>query len=149
MGVNPDRFQQVLEAAEPKLRSISEPDSMRRRAPDAWCAKEVLGHLIDSASNNHQRFIRGQLAATFQSLPYEQNAWVERGGYVSRPWNELVELWLAMNRQMLHIARRIKPESLDASIIVGNNPPVTLEFIVNDYVRHLEHHLRQLDEAVR
>ena len=149
MGVNLDRFQQVLEAAEPKLRAISEADSMRRPAPTAWCAKEVLGHLIDSASNNHQRFIRGQLAAELHSLSYDQDAWVERGAYVWRSWAELVDLWIATNRQMLHIARWMRPESLGAVIVVGTDVPVTLQFIVNDYVRHIEHHLRQLDEAVR
>lgn len=142
-----ERFEHVLGEQAVKLRGISEAASLTRPEATAWCAKEVLGHLLDSASNNHQRFVRGQLGNRLISAPYEQERWVELGGYVSRPWLELVDFWLAYNRHLLHVARTMRPEFYQTEVVIDGHEPVTLEFVVIDYVRHLEHHLRQLHEA--
>lgn len=142
------RFEQVLKEQSQQLRQISEETALQRPEPAAWSAKEVLGHLLDSASNNHQRFIRGQLGHKLHSSPYDQERWVELGAYQSRAWSELVDFWLAYNHHLLHVARNIRPEFYGTEIVIGASEPVTLEFVVIDYVRHLEHHLRQLYAAI-
>ena len=113
-----------------------------------WSHKQILGHLIDSASNNHQRFVRGQLARELASSPYAQEEWVELQRYEDRAWQDLVDLFLAYNRHLLHVMKHAAPQHPDATIRIGDNPPVTLEFVMVDYVRHLKHHLKQIGLAI-
>ena len=89
---------QSVEAALPKLRSIGEPQASRPRAPGKWSPKQVIGHLIDSASNNHQRFVRAQEVSELRFPPYEQDHWVGCQHYGDRPWDELVTFWHSLRR---------------------------------------------------
>ena len=109
-----------------------------------WSAKEILGHLIDSAANNHQRFVRGQLDCELISPGYAQNEWVETERFNNREWTDLIQFWLAYNRHLLHVMSHAAPDRLGTVVHVGNDDPVTLEFVMIDYVRHLRHHLEQL-----
>ncbi|HYJ94345.1 MAG TPA: DinB family protein [Vicinamibacterales bacterium] len=133
----------VVAHALPLLSAISEDAASKKPAPNKWSKKEILGHLIDSAANNHQRFMRLQLQTEISLPGYDQDDWVRLNRYQQRTWNEIVTLWSAYNR---HLASVI--ESLDDSALghVWHSPDgdVTLEFIANDYVRHLEHHLTQI-----
>ena len=133
----------VVAHALPLLSAIPEDAASKKPAPNKWSKKEILGHLIDSAANNHQRFMRLQLQAEISLPGYDQDDWVRLNHYQQRTWNEIVTLWSAYNR---HLAAVI--ESLDDSALghVWHSPDgdVTLEFIANDYVRHLEHHLTQI-----
>ena len=133
----------VVADALPLLFAVSEDAASKKPAPNKWSKKEILGHLIDSAANNHQRFMRLQLQAEISLPGYDQDDWVRLNRYQQRTWNEIVTLWSAYNR---HLASVI--ESLDDSALghVWHSPDgdVTLEFIANDYVRHLEHHLTQI-----
>jgi hypothetical protein len=138
----------------------SEATSARREAAGAWSAKEVLGHLIDSASNNHQRFVRSQFQDEMIFPAYEQEAWVRLHHYQETPWTDLVQLWRAYN---LHIARVIdaaseenlkKPRhrhNLDvlASKPVPADQPATLEYFMRDYLWHLKHHVAQITDLLR
>ncbi len=116
----------------------------------SWSRKQVLGHLIDSASNNHQRFIRGQHARELATPSYAQEQWVETERFNDCEWSDLVQFWLAYNRHLLHIMSHVSPDGLYAIIRIGDNDPVTLEFVMTDYVRHLKHHLEQIgvDSAI-
>jgi DinB family protein len=109
-----------------------------------WSAKEILGHLIDSAANNHQRFVRGQLDRELISPGYAQNEWVETERFNDREWTDLIQFWLAYNRHLLHVMSQAAPDRLGTAVRVGDDDPVTLEFVMIDYVRHLRHHLGQL-----
>jgi hypothetical protein len=123
------------------LAGFSEAESEQRLSPERWTKKEVVGHLIDSASNNHQRFVRGQIA-TGQDFPrYEQEKWVRIQGYQSARWSDLIELWRAYNTHLLHVAGRMSEEGKRATCRVGGGSEVTLEGLFVDYVGHLEHHL--------
>jgi hypothetical protein len=133
----------VVERALPHLNAISENAASSKPAPNKWSKKEILGHLIDSAANNHQRFVRLQLQPEINLPGYDQDNWVRLNGYQRKPWTEIVTLWSAYNR---HLASVI--ESLDDSAL-GHvwhtaDGDVTLEFIASDYVRHLQHHLKQI-----
>jgi hypothetical protein len=124
------------------LLALSEAESEQRPAPERWTKKEVVGHLIDSASNNHQRFVRGQLASG-QGFPrYEQERWVRVQNYQGARWADLIDLWRAYNTHILHVAENMTEEGRRATCRVGDGEEVTLCWLVVDYVAHLEHHLR-------
>ena len=117
-----------------------------RRHPDGWSKKEILGHLIDSAANNHQRFVRASYHAAALFPTYDQNAWVRIQQYNESEWEVLVKLWSAYNRHLSDVIERIAEEALSSPCNVGKEEPVTLEFVVKDYLRHLRHHVNQILE---
>lgn len=124
------------------LAGFSEAESQQRPSPERWTRKEVVGHLIDSASNNHQRFVRGQLVAGQNFPAYEQEEWVRIQSYQSARWSDLVDLWRAYNTHLLHVIECMTEQGRRATCRVGGGAEVTLERLFVDYVDHLEHHLR-------
>jgi hypothetical protein len=134
----------TLKEATPKLTIISESDSLRRPAPGKWSRKEILGHLIDSASNNHQRFVRGQLSAEIRLGGYEQEKWVHSQNYQNEPWANLVTLWNSYNLHLAFLMELVPEGALKNVCFIGDAEPVTLEFLMTDYLRHLKHHLTQI-----
>jgi hypothetical protein len=134
----------LLAMAGPQLLTLSETECSSRPAEDKWSKKEILGHLIDSASNNHQRFVRGQLSSEIRLPGYEQEEWVRTQAYQKESWENLVQLWKALNLHLLHLGRMMPGDRLRSMCFIGTNEPVTLEFIFVDYVRHVKHHLQQI-----
>ncbi len=134
----------AIDAALPKLRAISDAAAAEPRAPGKWSRKEIIGHLIDSASNNHQRFVRAQQTASLSFPPYEQNHWVASQRYNERAWSDLIALWHAYNAHLSHVIAQIPDGRLAATCVIESSKPVTLEFLVTDYVVHLRHHLAQV-----
>ena len=88
-----NELRSVVERATPALLAIPDAHSAKRPAPDRWSAREVIGHLIDSASHNHQRFVRAQFHDDLVFPGYEQDAWVKVQQYEEAPWKDLVTLW--------------------------------------------------------
>jgi hypothetical protein len=127
----------IVSQSRGKLQALSEKEVMRERGAGKWVKKEILGHLIDSAFNNHQRFVRAQMTERLVCPGYEQDQWVSFQKHRERPWPELVQLWEQLNRHM-------PPGRLNAQCVIGDSDPVTLEWLMNDYVRHLRHHLDQI-----
>jgi hypothetical protein len=124
---------------------IDERRTSARPRPDAWCAREVLGHLIDSACNNHRRFIVAQSADIGRFDGYDQNAWVSRQRYHDVPWRDLVALWTAYNRHLAHVIGCTPAAALgQAALSPDGSQTLTLGFIMEDYVLHLRHHVGQL-----
>lgn len=142
-------LERLLDQASLRLAAFSEAESELVRPGGRWSRKEILGHLVDSAANNHQRFVRAQLQGELAFPSYEQEGWVSVQGYRERPWHALVELWAQLNRHVAHVISRIPEGRLAASCRIGDGPPATLEFIARDYVRHLRHHLEQILEPER
>jgi DinB superfamily len=136
---------QTVEAAMPKLQAMSESRAGQPRAPGKWSPKQVIGHLIDSASNNHQRFVRAQEGTAFAGLTYAQDHWVAVQGYQESSWDEIVALWRAYNRHLAHVIERIPEARRGTMCTLGSDAPITLGFLACDYVRHLRHHLAQAD----
>src|SRR6185295_11426422 len=139
-----DRLRAAIDRVLPRLRALKEPEVSKPPAPKKWSRKEILGHLIDSASNNHQRFVRAQLAPEFRGPGYEQDAWVSRQDYAAAEWSLVVDLWSVYNRHLAHVISRALPEKLATPCSIKENAPVTLQFIMEDYIDHLEHHLAQI-----
>ena len=138
-----DEFDQLIDKAELSLSVLSE-DEVIGKPEGKWSKKEILGHLIDSAVNNHQRFVQAQVSAEIRLAAYDQAAWVRVQNYQSEPWLSLVRLWCSYNRHLLHLLRSLPSESLQSMCFIGDSLPVTLESLIRDYVRHLKHHIAQL-----
>ena len=134
----------IADAAEPLLRQVSEEESSAPVLPGGWSRKQVLGHLIDSASNNHQRFVRAALADELDFPGYDQTECVQVQAVQSAPWPVLVNLWASYNRYLAHVIARLPAAKLEVPCQIGSNEPVTLAFLVEDYLRHLVHHLEQI-----
>ena len=127
-----------------KLRALSEDEVMRARGAGKWVKKEILGHLIDSALNNQQRFVRAQMTERLVWPGYEQDRWVAVQNYKERPWTEVVQLWGQLNRHIAHVMANVPADRLNTKCVIGDDDPVTLEWLMSDYVRHLRHHLNQI-----
>lgn len=107
----------------------------------AWSQKQELGHLIDSAANNHVRFVRASLEPEFHGLPYDADAWVALHAYGDLQWAMLVDFWERYNRLLVELVARIPEERLATRCVVGQSAPVTLGFLIEDYIAHMQHHL--------
>jgi hypothetical protein len=134
----------LLQTVPARLAAISEADATRQPAEGRWSKKEILGHLVDSAGNNHQRFVRAQFAPHIDLPGYEQERWVAAQQYAAEPWADLVNLWLSLNRHLLHVVRAVPAAALANTISIGGREPVTLGFVIDDYLGHLQHHLEQI-----
>jgi DinB superfamily len=137
----------VVDAAEARLRSISSEQSGRPLRPGGWSAKQVMGHLIDSASNNHQRFVRAALQSSLEFPGYDQDGNVRVEVPDKADWFVLVTLWAAYNRYLAHIIAHLPASKLDTACRISGGDPVTLRFLASDYLRHLRHHLGQIGVA--
>jgi hypothetical protein len=131
----------------------------RRPAPGKWSAKEVVGHLIDSASHNHQRFVRAQLEDDLVFPGYAQEEWVRTQHYQDAPWPELVTLWRDYNFHVARVMAAVPPAVRHrehrrhnlhqiAWRTVPAESPATLDYFMRDYVGHLKHHLQQIEALV-
>jgi len=136
----------VLEQTRPRLLALTEERASEKPFADKWSLKEILGHLVDSAANNHQRFVRMQERPDIGSFSYEQEHWVASQQYQRRSWPELVELWYHFNRHLAHVIAKIDPASLSHTCDMDYPAPATLRFVVEDYIRHVRHHLGQILE---
>jgi DinB superfamily len=150
-----EALRRAVEDAGPRLMALSDADAKRRPRPGKWSPAEIIGHLIDSASNNHQRFVRAQFQDDLVFPGYDQDAWVLFQAYGDAHWVELVTLWKTFNIQIARIMEN-SPESVRNSLRAKHNldklawravpadQPVTLDYFMNDYVEHLKHHLSQI-----
>jgi hypothetical protein len=137
----------VVDDAEPRLRRIGAAESAQPILKGGWSRKQVMGHLIDSASNNHQRFVRAALQPSLEFPRYDQDGNVRIQAPQEADWPLLISLWAAYNRYLAHIIARLPASKLETVIKVGDGEPMTLSFVATDYVRHLLHHLQQIGVA--
>jgi len=137
-------LRQVANGVSTELMAADARAAARRPDAQTWSPKEVLGHLIDSAANNHQRFVRAQETDALTVPGYEQNHWVRSQGYQEADWPHLVALWTHLNLHLADVIARIPPGKYAAPCVIGGSDPVTLEFVIVDYLRHLKHHMAQI-----
>jgi hypothetical protein len=148
-------FRQTIEGSTERLSLLSARESQTPREPGKWSPRQIIGHLIDSAAHNHQRFVRAQFTPDLFFPGYQQEEWVSIQGYDEESWEQLVQLWKHYNLHLLHLMSRISEEQLTKPRIKHNlneiawrpipvDQPVTLEYFISDYAGHLKHHLRQI-----
>jgi len=153
-------FRETIVSATARLKDIPE-DRSRYKSDDDWAPIEILGHLIDSAANNHQRFVRAQFTDDLVFPGYQQNEWVGSQRYRDESWADVIRLWSAYNLHLVHVASVVSEDALTkprarhnqdqiAFNLVDKNEPATLEYLIRDYVDHLRHHLKQIfDEVIQ
>jgi len=137
----------LIDAAEPKLRKTNAADTAKPVLAGGWSRKQLIGHLIDSASNNHQRFVRAALQASLDFPGYEQDGCVRVQAAQDADWELLVSLWAAYNRYLAHVIAHLPESKLATPCRIGSGDAVTLDFLAKDYVKHLLHHLAQIGAA--
>ncbi len=137
-------FRQRLGNAREQLAKISIEQADQPFRPGGWLRKELLGHLLDSAANNQIRFVVAALEGRFTGSQYDQEGWVRLQSYRTAPWSDLVELWRLANDRLARIVEQLSEAALASPCTIGQAGPVTLEFLIRDYLRHLEHHLAGL-----
>ncbi|SPE41865.1 conserved hypothetical protein [Candidatus Sulfopaludibacter sp. SbA3] len=128
----------------PRLRAVSEEQATTPRGQGKWSPKEELGHLIDSAANNHLRFVGGATAPEFRGPGYAQEEWVRLHRYSHMPWEEIVAFWFQYNRLLARLVAAIPAGQMETKCTVGVGPAVTLGYLIEDYVVHMQHHIDQL-----
>lgn len=147
-------FEETIRSATARLQEIPAGTS-NQSADGEWSPKQILGHLIDSAANNHQRFVRGQFTDHLDFPGYEQEEWVSAQKYNDEPWPAVIDLWRAYNTHLLHVVSVIPQDVLTkerdkhgldriAFNTVERSKPATLEYLIRDYLDHLKHHLDQI-----
>jgi hypothetical protein len=137
-------FRERITSTHELLQNISEEESQHPFREGGWSKKEILGHLVDSALNNHQRFVRAALDGFYEGPFYRQEGWVAMHGYKLMTWPMLVEHWRCQNELLCEVVERIPEDRLNAPCRVGTDAPVTLRFLVDDYLDHLGHHVLQI-----
>jgi hypothetical protein len=148
-------FLSTLETAEKNLKRISSEDSALKPTQDKWSVREILGHLIDSAIVNPQRFLNAQIQEHLVFSGYPQNQYVEIQKYQEQDWEQLIQTWKNANLHLKEIVERIPQRMLDkphhkhnfheiAFRSVTAEEPVTLRFLIEDYHLHMVHHLNQI-----
>ena len=109
-----------------------------------WTRKQIVGHLLDSAANNHQRFVRAAIDGQYARPKYAQDAWVAAHGYGDASWETLLRWWQAEHEILATVVDRVPEERLEAMCVVGDDAPVTLRFLIEDYLNHQRGHFTQL-----
>lgn len=138
------KFRKGLDEVRRVLRSLPENLADVPWRDGGWTRKQIVGHLLDSAANNRQRFVRASSAASYSGPPYDQDAWVAAHGYADQPWATLLAWWETEHQILMAVVDRIPEERLKTQCVVNDNAPVTLGFLIADYVEHQRWHVSQL-----
>jgi DinB superfamily len=125
----------------PNLRALREEPACVARGQGKWSPKEELGHLIDSAANNHLRFVGGTTETEFRGPGYAQEDWVRLHGYSSMPWESIVTFWFQYNSLLVRLVERIPDGRLGTPCFIGAGPAASLGSVIDDYVLHMQHHI--------
>jgi hypothetical protein len=139
------RLHDAIREASELFQTVDEGRTTAIPAGGGWSARQILGHLIDSACNNHRRFVMGQWPSLERYDSYEQDEWVACQRYDTVPWSDLLTLWAAYNRHLAHVMACVSESSAAREAWAPDGARrITLAFLMDDYVRHLRHHLDQL-----
>ena len=144
------RLREIIRNSTPQLEAVSDADASWKQDANVWSPKEILGHLVDSAMHNHERFVGIALNEKLEFAGDDQNAWVNFQAWQDRPWLEIVALWNAYNLHIAWLIEQLPENSLEREATVFlSRKTVTLKWLVEHYVQHLEHHLGQINERIR
>jgi len=145
MKKNATELRSIVANVAGRLREIgTDPNLAIRPRPEKWSRKEILGHLIDSACNNQQKFVRMMQQPHLDFPGYRQDDWVELQNWAAADWEEMITLWESYNQHIAFLIANIAPKFYSNTVTIEGTGPFTLEFIMPDYVEHLKHHLKQI-----
>lgn len=146
-----NRLNYLISEVPEKFKQFSEKELSTKPAPGKWSKKEILGHLCDSAINNLSRFIRAQFEEEpFRVVPYAQDDWVRLNHYNEMKIEDVLNYWVAINKQIVKVVSNIPEDKLGVMCVLGNaafredSVDKTLLWLIEDYVVHMEYHLRQV-----
>jgi ribosomal protein S18 acetylase RimI-like enzyme len=139
-----DELLKIVEEIFPLLEQVPESAAAERPERGKWSAKEIIGHLIDSGINNNTRFIRSQQISLLEIPGYDQDFWTRGQAWQHMGWQDLINLWAVFNKHLSITIRTIPATKLQHQCKISDRVPVTLLFLVTDYVEHFKHHLQQL-----
>lgn len=121
-----------------------------RRNKQNRTIKQILGHLIDSAANNHQRMVRLQYTAKLQFPDYQQDndLWIALQDYENADWFTLIQLWKYYNLHMIQVIKSVDMSKLDNSWQSFEGATVTLRQMIEVYLGHIELHFNEIQELI-
>ena len=155
MASNGEILKQIVTEVTPRLEVIPAPVANDKPDPAKWSKQEILGHLIDSANHNHRRFVAAVLQDDLVFDGYDQDQWVAVQRYQDAEWAWIIQFWRAYNLRLAEIIDQLPEYQLTRARETHNlnriawktvpvDRPVTLDYLIKDYIVHLEHHLRQI-----
>ncbi len=141
-----DELLNIVKMYSQKCNSLTDGEFSAKPTPSKWSKKEVLGHLIDSAHNNLRRFVTGQYETVPPKVTYEQDFWVTSNHYQEMDKSDVIMLWKLMNERIAAVLSNMAPDNYLRNADTGkaNSELHSLEWLANDYVKHLKHHLNQI-----
>ncbi|SHF89109.1 DinB family protein [Dysgonomonas macrotermitis] len=150
---NNQELLQLLNDWEPKLLALSNEIISIRKNKQNRTIKQIVGHLVDSASNNTHRIIHLQYQENPLIFPDyatfgNNDRWIAIQDYQSEDWNDLVQLWKYSNEHVIHVIRNVKKEKLDNEWIAGTGEKVSLQSMISGYLSHFKLHLNEIDELI-
>lgn len=129
---------------------VSSPLLTKRPAPAKWSAQEILGHLIDSARYNLQRFTEILLSdGVYQVVRYPQDGLVRVNHYQQGDITHLLGLWKGLNTQIATVFADRPAAEMEHPVRLPDGELVDLQFLLDDYLAHGMHHLSQIEELLR
>jgi uncharacterized damage-inducible protein DinB len=137
------QISEAVDKLKPEMQKISAEEARRKPAPNKWSKQEILGHLVDSAYNNMQRVVRSKYNKSHAFPPWEQDEWMSVQQYNQAGWQEVIDLFTLNNRQFCRAINNLPPEAFNAECNMGKGP-VTLNDVLKEYIRHMNHHIAQL-----
>lgn len=152
-SANNQELLRLVEEWEPKLIVLSEEIVANRRNSQNRTIKQIVGHMIDSASNNTHRIIHLQYQPSPLVYPDYANLgsndrWIAIQNYQEGEWFDLVQLWKYSNIHIVHVIKNVNMETLDNEWITALNKRVSLKTMILDYLSHFRLHLSEIDELI-
>jgi hypothetical protein len=137
-------LRRLINEIPPRLSKLPASQVGSKPSLSTWSPKQELGHLLDSAANNHQRIVRTQLENEPHMPGYDGDDWVEQHRYQQRNWQEMIDLWRALNQQLLTAAEAATETAWSRTCTIADSLPLTLKFVFEDYIGHMVHHLKHI-----
>jgi nitroreductase len=141
-------LQNTVASAPQRLGAITSESAAHQSSDDAWSRKQELGHLIDSAANNHRRLILAQLEDNPELPSYDGEGWAAANAYQHRDWGSLIETWRRSNIDFMEAVEAVPESAWSRTCRIAGSEPLTLRFVFDDYVSHLDHHLEHILSGV-
>lgn len=139
------QVEELLKSVPVKLKEFSQEEIVRPLAVGKWSRVQILGHLCDSAIHNLTRFIQAQyLPQPLALISYNQDIWVSSQHYLETPVDEVLTLWTSLNRAIIRVLSNLPKEQLLQTCMLTNGDIVTLEWLIDDYLQHMNHHVKQM-----